>query len=276
MAEQKATTKTKELPPKLVQVDVPEVVPFNEIISTLTLTSTSLEKMISEFFGGIFNDFEGSKIIDMPSQNGNSNLKCKLYFKPCMNKGDGLYAVKIRGEGAISQKKSIYSLTEVVNSINMYAKAKQFELENIAKEILAEFLILGHSDATPVKRYDEETGREVEVNLPKNWNAFTEEIIDPIGSTKFSNPYLAVTLDLLPILGKFYGRKDPKEVAELAARNLTPKNRYQYAANIVKVLNPTTRSYIVEIRKIDIREFDKLSQSIGYGNVSGSIVMTRK
>lgn len=271
MAEQtKLTQQIKDIP-ELVQVDVPEVLPFNEIISTLTLTSSSLEKMISEFFGGIFNDFEGSKIMD-----GQAGLKCKLYFKPCMNKGDGVYAVKVRGEDIVNQKQNRYSLTELVNNVNMMSKSKRYDLEDIAKEILAEFILIGPRDSKIVKRIDPKTNKEVGVRLPNNWNLFTEEISDKLGTTNYVNPYLAVTIDLLPIIGKFYGRKDPIEVEEFAAKGMIPKDRYQYAVNIVKILNATTRSYVLEIRKIDIKEMDALSRSIGYGNVSGTIVMTRR
>lgn len=252
---------------KLVQVMLEEHESFNNVISTSTVTSTSLEKTISELFGSTFADYEGCKIMPV-----GETLKCKLYFKPVPTKGDGLYAVKVRGEDVAFKKRS--SLIDVVNTVNMLSTSKQFELEDIAKEILAEFLII--PDAVVVDRFSEELGKTVKVRLPKNWNVYTEEITDVINGTRFQNPYLVVTLDLIPIVAKLYGKKDPDEVDEYASRGAIPRDRYQYAVNVVKVLNPTMLQYILEIRRIDIKEMNRLSQSIGYGMVQGSIVMTRK
>lgn len=268
MAEQIKNTNV----PNLAQITLDEHESFNNVISTSTLTSSDLEKTIAELFGSTFVDFEGCKIVPMGVQ-GQETLKCKLYFKPHMSKGDGLYAVKVRGEAAANPK-SKFSLIDVVNTVNMLSTSKQFDLEDLAKELLAEFLIIG--DATLVDRYNPELGKVVKVRLPKNWNNYVSEIADTVGNTRFQNPYLVVTLDLIPIVAKLYGKKDPDEVESLSARGIVPKDRYQYAVNIVKVLNPTINSYILEIRRIDIKAMDKLSQSIGYGVMTGNIVMTRR
>ena len=157
----------------------------------------------------------------------------------------------------------------------MLATSKQFELEDTAKELLAEFLII--SNAKVVDRYDEEKDRIVKVRLPQNWNAFTEEITDTtIPNSRFVNPYLVVTLDLLPIIAKLYGKKDENEVKEFATRGAIPKDRYQYSVSIVKVLNPVMKSFILEIRRIDTKALNELGQSIGYGVMTGNIVMTRR
>lgn len=272
MAEQKLNT--KQLPKKLVQLTLPEVLPFNNVISTLTITSVELERTISDLFGSVFEDFEGSKIFDA-RLNGKETLKCTLYFKPCTNKGDGIYALKVRGENNPAQNNP-YSLSEMVKTINMNAKSKLFELEDIAKEILSEFIFV--QDVKVEKRYNEEIDRVVDIRLPKNWNVFVSEVSDtPVPNNKlYTNQYLGVTVDLLPIIWKLFGRKDPEEVKELAKRNIIPKNRYDYQVNIVKLINPTMKSYVLEIRKIDINELNKLASSIGYGNVTGNIIMTRR
>lgn len=264
--------------PKLAQIELTEAVKFNNIIDTATVTSSELEKTIAELFGSTFVDFEGCKIMPVQQQGQPQpeTLKCKLYFKPATVKGDGLYAVKVRGEDSVNKGKSkVTDLSVLVNTINMYSKSKQFELEDMAKELLSEFLII--PDAKTVYRYNEELGKEVLVRLPKNWNAFTEEISDTTVNPRFQNPYLAVTLDLLPLVAKLYGKKDPKEVKTLAARGIIPKDRYQYSVSIVKVLNAMTRSYILEIKRIDTKALNDLANSIGYGSVSGgSILMTRR
>lgn len=255
--------------PGLVQVKLDKNEEFNNVISTSTVTSNSLEKVISELFGGTFSDFEGCKIMPVGEQ-----LKCKLYFKPCPSKTeDGLYAVKVRGED-VTQRKKGHKLQDVVNMVNMLSTSKQFELEDVAKEILAEFLII--PDAIMVDRYNADIDKVVKVRLPKNWNVYTEEITDVVNGTRFQNPYLVVTVDLIPIVAKLYGKKDQDEVDALASRGVMPRDRYQYAVNVVKVLNPTMLQYILEIRRIDVKEMSKLSQSIGYGMVQGSIVMTRR
>lgn len=256
--------------PGLVQVKLDRNLDFNNVISTATITSKDLELKIAELFSGTFSDFEGCKIID----GGNGMMKCKLYFKPCPAKTeDGIYAVKVRGED-VTQKRKNFSLRDVVNTVNMLSTSKQFELEETAQEILAEFLII--PDAKIVDRYNPDLGKVVKVRLPKNWNVYTEEITDVVNNTRFQNPYLAVTVDLIPIVAKLYGKKDQDEVDALSTRGAIPKDRYQYSANIVKVLNPTMLQYILEIRRIDINEMNRLSQSIGYGMVQGSIVMTRR
>ena len=256
---------------ELAQITIGETHTFNNVISTSTLTSESLEGKISELFGSTFDDFEGCKIIQVGAPGQPDSLKCKLYFKPCINKGDdGVYAVKVRGE-QIQQKRQS-SLADMVNTVNMLAKSKQFELEDLAKELLAEFLII--HDAKFVDRYSPELDKVVKVRVPKNWNQYTEEVTDVIANTRFQNPYLVVTLDLVPIVAKMYGRKDPDEVASLNGRGI-PKDRYQYSVNIVKTLNPNLRQYILEIRRIDIKEMNILSQSIGLGIQTGNIVMTR-
>lgn len=268
--ETKATTQV----PALVQLTVKDHAKFDNVISTATVTSASFEKQISNLFGSVFEDFEGCKIVSTPAAQG--PLKVKLYFKPVMNKTDGgLYAVKVRGEGVTKPSKGNKPLlSDMVNTINMLATSKQFELEDTAKELLAEYLMI--SDAKIVDRYNADLDKVVKVRLPKNWNQYTEEIVDPVGNTRYTNPYLVVTLDLLPIVAKLYGKKEEEEVKEFAAKGAIPKDRYQYSVSIVKVLNPTVGSYILEIRRIDTRALNELAQSIGYGTVSGNIVMTRK
>lgn len=269
MAEQKNTTKNL---PKLAQITLDEYESFNNVISTATLRSTDLEKKIAELFGSTFEDFEGCKIVPMGP--AGETLKCKLYFKPCFNKGDGLYAVKVKGEGVNSPKGKKSSFADLVNTVNMLAASKQFDLEDLAKEILSEFLII--PDAKIVDRYNEDINRIVQVRLPKNWNTFTEEITDTINGTRFQNPYFVVNADLIPIVAKMYGKKDPVEVKALTEKGIIPKDRYQYAVNIVKVLNASIREYIFEIRRIDIKEMQSLSHSIGYGMPVGNIIMTRR
>ena len=252
--------------PKLAQIEV-ETEQFNNVISTATLTSSTLEKKVSELFAGSFDDFEGCKIVPA----GNEGLKCKLYFKPCMAKSDdGVYAVKVRGE---INKKKPSSFSEMVNVVNMLSTSKQFELEETAKELLAEFLII--PDAIIVDRFNEDLNKVVKVRLPKNWNMFTEEVTDVIQNTRFQQPYLVVTVDLVLVAAKIWGKKDAKEVQDMKGTGI-PKDRYQYQVNVVKVLNPTMNSFILEVRRIDIREMNSLAQSIGYGMVSGNIVMTKR
>lgn len=262
--------------PKLLQVTLEEHESFNNVIATATVASTSLEKKIAELFGSIFVDFEGCKIVPMGVPGGET-LKCKVYFKPCFNKGEeGFYAVKVKGEDLSPTKKKTVPLVDLVNTVNMLAASKQFDLEDNAKEILSEFLIIP-PDATKVEdRYNEELKKTVKIRLPKNWNSYTEEITDMVNGTRFQTPYLVVNLDLIPIVAKLYGKKDADELKTFAERGAIPRDRYQYSVNIVKVLNASMRQYVLEIRRIDIKEMEKLSQSIGYGMVTGNIVMTRR
>lgn len=261
--------------PNLVQIEVTEPASFNDVISTATVTSSNLEKKIAELFGSVFQDFEGCKITPVGVQGGEV-LKCKLYFKPCFSKtDDGLYAVKVKGENinAPRKKSNLFDLVETVNAL---AISKQFDLEDIAKDMLASFINIAPNQAKVEDRYNEDYGKVVKISLPKNWNNFTTEITDTVNGTRFQNPYLVVDLDLIPIIATLYGKKDPEEVEKLAPTGRLPKNRYQYSVNIVKVLNPTMKQYILEIRRMDVKELEALSQNIGYGMVTGSIVMTRR
>lgn len=268
MAKHENVNTNKSKVPGLLQAKLVDVQEFNNVISTLTTTSSLLEKTIAEFFAGTFSDFEGCKIVKI-----GDFLKCKLYFKPCPAKTeDGLYAVKVRGEDVINKKK--FKLVDMVNTVNKLSLSKQFELEDLAKEVLAEFLII--PDAFIVDRYDPELDKVVKVRLPKNWNMYTEEVTDVINNNRFQNPLLAVTVDLIPIIAKLYGKKDKDELESFSARGIMPKDRYQYTADIVKILDPKYGQFILEIRRIDIKEMNKLSQIIGYGMVHGNIVMTRK
>lgn len=266
--------------PKLAQIELTEAVKFNNIIDTATVTSSELEKTIAELFGSIFVDFEGCKIelVQQQGQRQPETLKCKLYFKPATVKGDGVYAVKSRGEYSSNKGKSkVPNLSDVVNTVNTYSNTKQIELEDMAKELLSEFLIIPIPDSKTVYRYNEELRKEVPVRLPKNWNAFTAEVSDPTVNQHLQNPYLVVILDLLPLVAKLYGKKDPKEVKTLAARGIVPKDRYQYSVSIAKVLNAMMRSYILEIKRIDIKALNDLANSIGYGSApGGGILMTRR
>lgn len=274
MAEQN----NKQTTPKLAQIELGEAVKFNNIISTATVTSAELEETIAELFASTFVDFEGCKIVPVSQQGQPDTLKCKLYFKPVTVKGDGLYAIKVRGEETINKGRGkVTDLSVLVNTVNIYSRAKQFELEDIAKELLAEFLILPANNIKTVMRYNEDLDKEVPVRLPNNWNAFTEEIADQTVNPRYQTPYLAVTVDLLPIVAKLYGKKDPKEVKSLADRKIMPKDRYQYNVSIVKVLNAMVRSYILEIKRIDIKELNALANTIGYGTVgAGNILMTHR
>lgn len=256
----------KEKLPELVQFELPELLEFNDVIRTLTLTSSDLEKSISDLVGSLFADFEGSKIFDA----GNGNLKCKLYFKPCPNKVEGnIYAVKLRGEN-FTRKKNPYSLEDMVRTVNMISKDRKLDLEDIAKEILSEFIYT--TDVEEVKRYSRELNRPVTVRLVKNWNPYIEEISDPVvPNNRFVNQYLGVTIDLLPVIWKLYGRKDKKD-----SENNIPENRYQYSVNIVKTINVMAKSYVLEIKRIDKFEVNKLARSIGFGQYTGNIIMTRR
>lgn len=261
-------------PKKFLQLTPIDHVEFNNVIETYTLTSASLERKIAEFFD-VFNDFEGCKIMPV---NGAPGLKCKLYFKPCPQKTeDGLYAVKVRGEannnGTVKQGQ--VTIFDMVNTVNMLARSKQFELESDAQEFLAEFLVI--QDAKFVDRYNEDLGKTVKVRLPKNWNNYTEEISDVVGNTRFQTPYLVVVLDLQLIVAKLFGKKDPVEEKEFAKRNAIPKDKYEYALNIAKVINPQVYSYILEIRRINKPKLQELANEIGYGyNTGGNIIMTRR
>lgn len=276
MAEQVKANNNQNNVPMLVKFEVPKTLEFNDVISTATVTSSDLEKEIANFFGSTFVDFEGCKILPAQVPGQPETLQCRLYFKPSKTKGEGLYAVKVRGEELVnpnSKGKNI-RLSEVVNTINMLSTSKQFELDEIAKEMLSEFLIV--TDAKVVDRYDEEFDRVVKVRLPKNWNSYVEEVTDTVGNTRFQNPYLVVTLNLLPIVAKLYGKKDEVEVKTLEPRGITPKDRYQYSVTVVKVLNPLMSSLILEIRRLDTKALNSLAHSIGYGMVTGNIVMTRR
>lgn len=255
--------------PKLMKITLPEPAKFNNVISTLTLTSTSLEEQIAELFSSVFEDFEGCKIIP-----DGESLRCNLYFKPVMNKSEGLYAAKSIGE--INNKPKSSSFFEMINTVNQLSVKKHLELEDMAKELLAEFVVIRDpNNIKTVKRYDENLGKEIDVRMPRNWDPFIAEVVDPIPNTRYQNPYLAVSVDLVLLVAKMYGKKDEQEVKALAGKAI-PKDRYQYQVNIVKSINASTQSFILEVRRIDIRAIDKLCQSIGYGQISGSIVMTRK
>ena len=270
MANQQNTNKV----PELLQLTVEKHSTFNDVISTATLSSSTLEKEISELFGATFDDYEGCKITPVGPPN-QQVLKCRLYFKPAFTKSqDGFYAVKVRGENINNQKRKGSSLAELVSTVNQLAVSKRFDLEEDAKELLAEFLMI--SDARIVERFNVDLGKVVNVRLPKNWNQYTEEITDAMTGTRFQTPYFVVNLDLLPIVSKMYGKKDAAEVAKYASRGIIPKDRFQYAVNIVKVLNPTMKQFILEIRRIDIKQMESISQSIGYGMVTGNIIMTRR
>lgn len=269
MAEQKNIQNNKSVP-KLVKLEIPETVQFNDIIRVLTVPSVKIEKKITELFSSMFADYEGCKIV----QNSyNDPLKCIIYFRPCMNKGDGLYAVKLLGENN-SNNKNNGRFSTMISAINMANSQKRFDLEDIAKEILAGFIYC--QDTKLVERYDEELGKIVKVRLPKNWSPFIQEVDDKVVNTGvYINQYLAVTLDLTLVIGKLLGRKNPKEVNALKERGIIPKNRYQYNVSIAKTLSIGTKSYILEIKRIDIEALNELSQSIGETPIQGTIVMTR-
>lgn len=256
--------------PGLLQVKLTETEEFNNVISTLTTTSSLLEKTIADFFSGVFSDFEGCKITKI-----GDTLKCKLYFKPCPNKTDGLYAVKVRGEEVIN-KRNQFGLVDMVNIVNQLSLSKQFELEQEAKEILAEYLIIPPSNAILKERYDGDLDKNVKIRLPKSWDPYTEEVTDVVNNSRFQNPLLGVITDLVPIVAKLYGKKDKEEVKAYSSRGIVPKDRYQYSADIVKILDPKYGQFIIEIKRIDIKEMNKLTQIIGYGMVQGNIIMTRK
>lgn len=268
MAEQKVNRNL----PKLVQFTLPEVEPFNDVISTLTTTSSKIETKISEVFSPVFLDFEGCKII----QTGiDQPLKCKLYFRPCINKTeDGIYAVKTRA-GLVNNRNKTTSVYDMVNTVNMLSSVKEYDLEDVAKDILSQFV--RSSSITMVERYDEELDKNTKIKFLKDWTPFVEEVSDRvIQSSRYQTIYFAVTLDLTLLVSKLYGVKDQEMIKEFKAKgNKLPKNKYQYSASIAKILNPTTCSYIIEVRRIDMEALAELAQSIGYGTFTGSIIMTR-
>ena len=256
----------------LMTIDVKEHQKFNDVISTATLTSSDLEESVASLVHSVFDDFEGCKIVqDLQSQ----RLVCKLYFKLAAQKTEeGLYAVKHRGELNNRVSSGHNTVADMVNSVNAMAitkNASTLQLTDDAKELLAEFLLIPNNNAQFVDRYSNELNKAVKVRLPKNWNLYTEEISEPVMGN-FSNAYLVVNVDLTLLVGKLYGKKDEEEVK---VSNTMPKDRYQYAVNIVKVLNVQTKSYILEVRRIDINSMKKLTNRIGYGTIQGGIVMTR-
>lgn len=257
--------------PTLLQLEVPEPVEFNKTIQTNTLLSKDLEKNISELLMA-FDDYEGCKIVEEGGR-----LVCNSYFKPCMNKAeDGSYAVKVRGENVQRPAGKGFSPYDLVANVNMLSRSKDYELEDSAKELLAEFLLLSNADAILVDRYNDDLGKVVKVRLPKNWNMYTAEIVDQMQNTNFRTPYLVVKLDLQLLVAKLYGRKDPAEVVEFKKRNAIPKDRYEYYCSIVRKVNAQSLLYILEIKKVDKIEIENLMKQMGIGMVSGNIPMTRR
>lgn len=258
--------------PKLAQIELPEVLKFNNVISTLTTTSMELEKTISDLFGKSFEDFEGCKLVST-KVNGRDILKCKLYFRPCHDKKDGgIYAIKTRGESISRHANNPYSLRTLVETAESQ-KQKQFDIEDFAKELLAEFIYV--QDAKIVKRYNEDLKKTVDVRLPKNWSPYISEIRDRMMNT-VQITYVAITIDVLPVIWKLFGRKDPKEVKALAERNMMAKNRYDYNVRVAKTINIMNELYLLEIQKIDKRELEKISNVLGGGPINGSINMTKR
>lgn len=266
MAEQNQNTNNL---PTVIQIVLEEHAEFNNIISTSTLTTEQLERKISEMFKGTFDDFEGSKIITIGPKGQPQALKCKLYFKLDHSNSEGVHAIQLKGS-AVNTNSAWY---RKVSQINMASEARQFELTKYGEELLAEFIIT--NEVKPIKRWDSTLEKEVIVRVPSNWSKYTAEEADNVGPTKFHNPYFSVTVDLIPVISKLYGKKDHDEVDALAARGIIPKDRYQYKVDIVKALDFNMDLYILEIKRIDIKEMDKLSQAIGYGLVTGTIPMTR-
>lgn len=252
---------------------------FESIFSTATTTSEVLETHITEFFSTVFTDFEGCKII--PAGQGENSLKCKLYFRPCPETDkdkNKLYAINVPGTFSKTTTTG-HRFSDTVKKFNYIRTAKLFELDNTAKEILANYLVLREGEYRFEKRYSKKYNNEVRIKVPNNWNRYFGEESEPVmGGGRYQNMYACVVLDLLPIVSALYGLKDKEKVKLGKEKGFTPKNCYQYSVNLVRVLNPMQNKFVIEIKRLDTELLDKLSKEVGFGLSiqPGNIVMTRK
>lgn len=240
---------TKEEEKKLLHIVNDTPIEFEEIISKMTTTTTKLSMQINEVLHDLFSDYYGCEII--PNQMG--SLDVTLIFKAIpVTEGDDKRAfLPISAQKDQTNNQTLNRML-TINAMNA-SRHRTMEITPYGMEMLYDIMTRDVKKKVNIKNVD-------------TFQKYTGEVAEQTGLySTVNNIYCTMTgIDLYRILDVVFGQKDSKG------------SRYIYKANPIRPVNVYAgtggqRNWIVEIERMTVDAFNKLSAEIGMTPVPGAI-----
>lgn len=213
---------------------------FDGLLKTKLTTTTDVAKMVNRLFKPVFSDWEGCLVLP----NNAGGFDTFLYFKENgVNDGNKLKAL----EHVVQSNTNNLTMSQRIQNLNLRYKNKTYELSRDAKDILKEFM-------------------PQEKNGKVKWNNFVVEKTQQ-EYNGYSVHVQITGVDIMKIIRKIYGAQvDGKrtDYTMKVERGIGVVNQQGLFAN-----------YLVTIMQLDVREVEKIAQSVGMIPLAGNIPMVK-
>lgn len=213
---------------------------FDGLLKTKLTTTTDVAKMVNALFKPVFSDWEGCLILP----NNAGGFDTFLYFKENGVKDE----TKLQAlEHVVQANTNNLSMSQRIQNLNLRYKNKTYELSRDAKDILKEFM-------------------PQEKNGKVKWSNFVVEKTQQ-EYNGYSVHVQITGVDIMKIIRKIYGANvDGKrtDYTMKVERGIGVVNQQGLFAN-----------YLVTIMQLDVREVEKIAQSVGMIPLAGNIPMVK-
>lgn len=213
---------------------------FDGLLKTKLTTTTDVAKMVNRLFKPVFSDWEGCLILP----NNAGGFDTFLYFKENGVKDPNKLTAL---EHVVQANTNNLTMSQRIQNLNLRYKNKTYELSRDAKDILKEFM-------------------PQEKNGKVKWNNFVVEKTQQ-EYNGYSVHVQITGVDIMKIIRKIYGAQvDGKrtDYTMKVERGIGVVNQQGFFAN-----------YLVTIMQLDVREVEKIAQSVGMIPLAGNIPMVK-
>lgn len=213
---------------------------FDGLLKTKLTTTTDVAKMVNKLFKPVFSDWEGCLILP----NNAGGFDTFLYFKENGVKDPNKLTAL---EHVVPANSNNLTMSQRIQNLNLRYKNKTYELSRDAKDILKEFM-------------------PQEKNGKVKWNNFVVEKTQQ-EYNGYSVHVQITGVDIMKIIRKIYGAQvDGKrtDYTMKVERGIGVVNQQGFFAN-----------YLVTIMQLDVREVEKIAQSVGMIPLAGNIPMVK-
>lgn len=213
---------------------------FDGLLKTKLTTTTDVAKMVNRLFKPVFSDWEGCLILP----NNAGGFDTFLYFKENGIKDENKLTAL---EHVVQSNTNNLTMSQRIQNLNLRYKNKTYELSRDAKDILKEFM-------------------PQEKNGSVKWNNFVVEKTQQ-EYNGYSVHVQITGVDIIKIIRKIYGAQvDGKrtDYTMKVERGIGVVNQQGLFAN-----------YLVTIMQLDVREVEKIAQSVGMIPLAGNIPMVK-
>lgn len=229
--------KEENYEPMVLNVEQQE---FDGVLKTKLTTTTEVAKMVNKLFKAVFSDWEGCLILP----NSAGKFDTFLYFKENGIKDESRLCAL---EHVVQANTNNLSMSQRIQNLNLRYKNKTYELSRDAKDILKEFM-------------------PQEKNGSVKWNNYIVEKTQQ-EYNGYSVHVQIIGIDIMKIIRKIYGSQvngRRTDYAMRVEREIGMRNQQGFCTN-----------YLVSIMQLDVKETEKIAQSVGMVPLAGSIPMVR-